>query len=115
MPKGRIGLSLSEDVLAILKKYGRTDVLSMKEAEEACIHPDYHKRPTRTQLIERGVRLTGALSELALEVLALRAETYGLTQQDYIEAELTDSLPVPRLEREAIQHNIEGLKKGGKI
>lgn len=71
MPKGRIGLSLSEDVLAILNECGRNDRLpgwvtlgrikvdienETETFEGVDQSAEYLARPTRTQIIEEAVR-----------------------------------------------------------
>lgn len=52
MPKGRIGLSLSEDVLAILDCFGRNETI-----RDPLIRDLASTRPSRTQIIEEAVRL----------------------------------------------------------
>lgn len=64
MPKGRIGLSLEPDVLAILDAKGRCNFFPKGNDWQRCCwcqklasdkrHSD--KRPTRTQIIETAVR-----------------------------------------------------------
>lgn len=57
MPKGRIGLSLDEDVMGILNRYGRAERPGADATAEQIQAYVADKRPTRTEIIEDAVRL----------------------------------------------------------
>lgn len=139
-PKGpaekrvRIGLTLAPDVAKTLSEYGRCEFLISLTSDvncAVCDQPFPHerhskKRPTRTEIIERGVRLTGALPGNAFEALdkIMRGLACGpmkaveLALHAYADWSDTGAVPRPHVSPEAEQQvkadRAEGIRTSRK-